>query len=305
MIQPFRLSTDSPTAAPCMQDTTPVRSYRPSSNVRTSQDAPQFDPIPDPLAPPSPESLQVEDTVLSQDQIARRGSVLSPKRAASQASPLIYQPKKLSMCQGTCAELTCEHRADLRIENTRRKTDRKPLFRDLTGYSPAPKRLVSVTVESSANAHEELKMRTVNMNPAGSHLNTRLAKIKTEIEVLKSPTSSVRRSAIKSEDSPHVAAPVPFRQKGLLRYQGTAPTVKTQSPYATQIQKSNYTLQASTVRAYRNEYHAPVSITEVEMSDDRTSSQYQTSFVTKVKPEIEEDTNKMTATYQNTPVTHK
>lgn len=227
------------------------------------------------LLPPSPESLQVQDTILSDANIGARSSDLPPKTHAdtrqTQMRPLpTLQGRKNFVCHGACPELTCQHRPELRLGDTVIKKSR-PLFRDLTGYSPAPKKRhlgePGYQLKKVVGDTEPLPSSTAA--PGEIHENRlphRLAKIKSDIDTKKRP--GLDKAQIKVESPLRTTAV--FHKRGAPLH-STSPYVKREasSPYGVRHPLDTPSIKPKTVEHYRKRYLAPmVLLTETEENGD-------------------------------------
>lgn len=256
--------------------------------------------------PPSLESLQVQGKVLSQFEISRRGSVLSPKRPAiaHQVYTKSFQPKKFFACHGTCPELTCEHRTDLRNHKTFRTKESKSPFLGLTGYSPSTKKHPSEALLRLVKQEEPTEVPLQLTDPVDESLSQRLAKIKSEIGLFKSPIQyrykspnpTVRGSLAKSQD------------KRLLRYRETPVKAESRSPYAFKENNSKCSLDQAAIEAYRKEFLAPPSLSNVRDEGIPVENIEETldHNLPMIKPraKIEEEDGPL-ALYQHTPLSLK
>lgn len=147
--------------------------------------------------PPTPESFQSQDKIISQNEFARRGSLLSPKRPSSSKqpqgasiAPSIPRPKQKFTCSGTCPELLCSHRPELAIPKPSNNKQNIARFTNLTGFLPKIKRQSQYEVprlSAQSIIHPHHHGALPSLLSTGSKIDTRLAKIKSDIEVFKSP----------------------------------------------------------------------------------------------------------------------
>ncbi|KAK9894382.1 hypothetical protein P389DRAFT_212174 [Cystobasidium minutum MCA 4210] len=159
------------------------------------------------IVPATPESFHSQDKLIPPSVVARRASILSPKRSSKsvqtdQAST--HKPKKF-VCSGTCPELLCPHRPELAIPRSSLHRQKVANFANLTGISPRPRRQSQYEVPKLSAQSTVHPQHTAlpSAFSTGSKLDTRLAKIKSDIEVFKSPKSTVANPAVKVE-SPSV-----------------------------------------------------------------------------------------------------
>jgi hypothetical protein len=176
------------------------------------------------------------------------------------------QGRKNFVCHGACPELTCQHRPELRLGDTVSKKSR-PLFRDLTGYSPAPNKrhLGEPGYQLKTVVGDTETIPSFTAAPGEIHENRlphRLAKIKSDIDTLKRP--ALDKAQIKVESPLHTTAV--FLKRGAPLH-STSPYVKREasSPYAVHHPSGSPSMKPKTVEHYRKRYSAPmVLLTETE-----------------------------------------
>lgn len=187
--KPLRLEFND-TIPDCVETAQPPNSVVPSS-PEESHSA---------LTPPTPESFPSQDIFIPQAGIARRASVLSPKRPSAYIRPQQPQeqkPKKF-LCSGNCPELLCSHRPELALPKSS-SSQNLARFTNLTGYSPKLRRqsqyeVPKLSAQSIVHPHHGA---LPSLHSTGSKLDSRFAQIKADLESFKSPTA--KRVEVKKE----------------------------------------------------------------------------------------------------------
>lgn len=313
-VQPFRLTTRAP-----FKDKTQIVQPAEKNMGDETRNLDDASGAADPLGPPSPKSLQVQDTSLSKAQMTRRESVLSPQRGnVNRVSNLTaFQRKKPFLCRGSCPELTCEHRSDLQVYTSTKKND-KPHFQDLTGFSPGVRKSAFASASVQVKVEENVDKKEGRVIPMKKPLGVRLANMRSQITSLKPPVVPVPR--IKAESPPAHGAifsksPV---VPGQIKHSSTRVKIETQSPYATLIHpnktETNTSLDQAIIQAYRKKYAAPAlvaqknyitAVAKPSQSSENLSDSGISPAISGIFRNLQEEVVESASVYQTTPISLK
>lgn len=304
-----------------MQSAKETSRHGASNGYHGSSSAPQSNP---PTIPPSPTSLEVQNDIVINEETTSRGSVLSTRKATINKS---IQPvekaaemKRPFVCRGTCPELTCEHRTDLRINTNKPPHNNRLQFQQLTGFSPSLKKGFSST-SSSQNTTIQAKVEESSddngLRPPflKKPLNVRIASMKMQIDALQSRSPSVRGIKIESSSTP--PREIRSSSKGsdmsrkLSHGVSNKVEIEARSPYAITSNdnfannKDNIDILDQTLKqAYRKKYCAPESIV-LEDCNSMISKSSQTGFNYELVEPLQKDLAETAFAFQSTPVSLK